>query len=113
MRIASVILVITGLCLAAAPPAADKPLVVDVWPGAAPDEPGGTGAEKVVPSPKLERKLVEITESTRMITNVTRPTLTVYRPAKGTDTGTAAIICPGAATGTSIGTSRVRRWPGG
>ena len=95
MRIPSVILVISGVCLAAAPPAVDEPLVVNVWPGKAPDETDGIGAEKVVPSPKLARKMVEITESTRMITNVTRPTLTVYRPAKDKDTGTAAIVCPG------------------
>jgi acetyl esterase/lipase len=30
-----------------------------------------------------------------MVTNVTRPTLTLYRPAKEKDTGTAMIICPG------------------
>jgi acetyl esterase/lipase len=86
---------VAALCLAAALPAADGPTVVDVWPGKAPDEPGGIGAEKVVPSPKLERKKVEVTESTRMITNVTHPTLTVYRAPKEKDTGTAAIVCPG------------------
>jgi len=46
-------------------------------------------------SPKLDRKQVEVTESTRLITNVTKPTLTVYRPAKDKDTGTAILICPG------------------
>jgi acetyl esterase/lipase len=46
-------------------------------------------------SPKLDRKQVEVTESTRMITNVTKPTISVYRPAKDKDTGTAIIICPG------------------
>src|SRR5262245_35927440 len=76
-------------------PAADKPLVLDLWPGKAPDELGEIGPEKVVASPKLTRKEVEVTESTRMITNVTRPTITVYRPAKEKDTGAAMIICPG------------------
>src|SRR4029453_4528843 len=33
--------------------------------------------------------------STRMITNVTKPTLTIYRPAKDKDNGTAGGICPG------------------
>ena len=32
---------------------------------------------------------------TRLITNVTRPTLTVYRPAADKNTGTAMVICPG------------------
>jgi acetyl esterase/lipase len=75
--------------------AADKPLVVELWPGKPPDETGTIGAEKVVMSPKLDRKQVEVTESTRMVTNVTKPTLTIYRPAKDKDTGTAALICPG------------------
>jgi acetyl esterase/lipase len=46
-------------------------------------------------SPKLDRKQVEVTEPTRMVTNVTRPTITVYRPAADKNTGTAMIICPG------------------
>ena len=75
--------------------AADVPKVVELWPGNPPDEPGTIGAEKTVMSPKLDRKIVEVTESTRMLTNVTKPTLTVYRPAKEKDTGTAMIICPG------------------
>jgi acetyl esterase/lipase len=73
----------------------DKPLVVDLWPGKPPDEAADIGPEKVVMSPKLDRKQVEVTESTRMITNVTKPTLTIYRPAKEKDTGTAILICPG------------------
>ena len=32
---------------------------------------------------------------TKLITNVTRPTLTVYRPAADKNTGTAMLICPG------------------
>jgi acetyl esterase/lipase len=75
--------------------AADAPQVVAIWPGTPPDEPGTIGAEKTVMSPKLDRKRVEVTESTRMLTNVTKPTLTIYRPAKEKDTGTAMIICPG------------------
>jgi acetyl esterase/lipase len=86
---------LAGCCLAATASAADKPEVLDLWPGKAPDETGTIGAEYVRMSPKLDRKQVEVTESTRMITNVTRPTLSVYRPAKEKDTGTAVIICPG------------------
>jgi acetyl esterase/lipase len=32
---------------------------------------------------------------TRLITNVTRPTLTIYQPPKDRNTGTAMLICPG------------------
>jgi acetyl esterase/lipase len=73
----------------------NKPLVVDLWPGKPPDEAGDIGPEKVLLSPKLDAKQVEVTEPTRMVTNVTHPTITVYRPAKDKDVGTAMIICPG------------------
>jgi acetyl esterase/lipase len=84
-------------CLGAAWPAlgAERPMVVALWPGKAPDEVGKIGAETVRMSPKLSRKEVEVTESTRLVTNVTKPTITIYRPAKDKDTGTAMLICPG------------------
>jgi acetyl esterase/lipase len=69
--------------------------VVELWPGKVPDEVTNLGAEKVVMSPALDRKQVEITESTRMLTNVSRPTLTICPPAKENATGTAILICPG------------------
>lgn len=76
--------------------AEDKPIVVELWSGKVPDEePGAIGAEKVVMSPALDRKQVEVTVSTRMLTNVTRPSITVYRPDKDKDVGTAMLICPG------------------
>src|SRR5205807_7942197 len=46
-------------------------------------------------SPRLDRKQVEVTEPTRMVTNVSKPTMTIYRPATEKDTGTAMVICPG------------------
>jgi acetyl esterase/lipase len=73
----------------------DQPEVVNVWPATPPDEPGTIGKEYTRPSPKLDKKKVEVTESTLLVTNVTKPTLTIYRPAKDKDTGTAVIICPG------------------
>lgn len=74
---------------------ADELLVVDVWPGPAPGEVGSISEEEVRKTPPLIRQLVEVTESTRMITNVSKPTLTIYRPSPETDTGTAMVICPG------------------
>lgn len=74
---------------------AAEPQVVELWSGTAPDEDGKIGGEYVRMSPKLERKQTEVTESTRMITNVTRPSLSIYRPAKEKDTGTAMLIFPG------------------
>ena len=75
--------------------AAADPLVVEIWPGKVPDESGNIGAERFRMSPALDRKQVEVTEPTRMITDVTKPTLTIYRPAKEKDTETAILICPG------------------
>jgi len=85
------------VCLGSVLPAIgdDKPLVVELWPGKAPDETGNIGAELVRQSPKLTRKEVEVTDSTKLITNVTKPTITIYRPSKDKDTGTAIVICPG------------------
>ena len=71
------------------------PLVVEIWPGTAPDESGNIGEERFLMSPKLDRKQVEVTEPTQMITDVTKPTLTIYQPAKDKNTGTAMLICPG------------------
>jgi acetyl esterase/lipase len=75
--------------------AAGDPLVVELWPGKVPDETGNIGAEKFVMSPALDHRRVEVAESTKMITNVTKPTLTIYRPGKDQDTATAMLICPG------------------
>lgn len=90
-RIASLALVFLVGPLAAG----ERPLVIDLWPGKAPEEPGGIGPEKIVMSPKLDKKQVEVTESTRMLSNVTKPSVVIYRPAKDRDTGAAALICPG------------------
>jgi acetyl esterase/lipase len=85
------------VCLAVAGPgtAAEKPLVVDVWPGKVPGDVGITGAEKFIEL-KVNGKPYEVAgKPTRWLTNVTRPTLTVFRPPQGKNTGLAMIICPG------------------
>jgi acetyl esterase/lipase len=63
---------------------ADKPEVLDVWPGKAPGETKPIGEEKIEDSKGVKR-----------IGNVSKPTLTLYRPAKDKDTGAAVIVCPG------------------
>jgi acetyl esterase/lipase len=69
--------------------AQEKPLVLDVWPGKAPGETGEIGAEKLLEAKPNDKKPVQ------RLTNVTKPTLTVYRPAKDKDTGVAVVIAPG------------------
>lgn len=73
----------------------DEPRVVELWPGAPPDEVGNIGPERHRMSPALDRSKVEVTQPTRLITGVRTPTLTIHRPAPERDTGTAVLICPG------------------
>jgi acetyl esterase/lipase len=68
--------------------AAEKPQVFDVWPGKPPGEKGEVGDEKVTESKPGEKPV-------KRVTNVTKPTLTVFRPAKDKDTGAAVVIAPG------------------
>jgi acetyl esterase/lipase len=84
-----------GLCLGLLELAANDPRVVELWPGKPPDETGNIASERVRMSPKLDRKQVEVTEPTRMITDVAVPTITILRPPKDRDIGTALLICPG------------------
>lgn len=72
-----------------------KPEVVRLWAGAAPDENDPVPPETTRPSPKSDPRQVEITATTTLVTNVSTPTLTVFRPAKGKDVGTAVLVCPG------------------
>lgn len=74
---------------------AEEPLVVTLWPRTPPEEPGTIGEEVVRQSPVLTRDKVEVTTSTKLITNVTKPTLTIFRPDPTRDTGTSMLICPG------------------
>jgi len=95
MRRTSRFFIIACSCLAGHATADDNPLVLELWPGKVPDATGDIGAEKFLMSPRLDQKQVEVTEPTRLVTNVTRPTISIYRPAKDKETGAALIICPG------------------
>lgn len=68
--------------------AGDDPQVLNVWPGAAPGENGQIGEEKF-----LEQKPGE--KQVKRLSNVTKPTISLYRPAKEKDIGAAVVICPG------------------
>lgn len=92
---ASRFFLVVVLCLLCADLYAADPQMVEIWPGKPPDEPGTIGEEYVRMSPKSERKQVEVFEPTRLVTNVTKPQLAIYRPTKEKDSGCAVLICPG------------------
>jgi acetyl esterase/lipase len=60
---------------------------IPLWPKEAPGEKGDIGPEMVQPQPK--------NDNIERLTNVTRPSLTVYRAPADRDTGAAVLICPG------------------
>ncbi len=68
---------------------AAEPEVLAVWPDQPPDEPAGIGEEHAMPANPKD------SAPTLRITNVTKPTLSVFRPAPEKQTGSAFIICPG------------------
>src|SRR5258708_4615714 len=72
------------------------PMVVEVWPGKPPGEIGNIGVETFwdkrpdgKPIPDVGGKPV------KWLTNVSKPTLTIYRPPKDKDIGASLLICPG------------------
>jgi acetyl esterase/lipase len=95
MRFGLMVSLVISICAALPTVGAEEPLVVEVWPGTTPEENGSIGEEMVRMSPELDRKQVEVTEQTKLVTNVAKPTLTIYRPPKEKDTATAVLICPG------------------
>ena len=79
------------LCLAfalSAPGARGAEQVLDVWPGNAPGESAPAGPEQVEHARPGQPKYVKVT-------NVSRPTLTVFRPDKARNAGAAVVVCPG------------------
>jgi acetyl esterase/lipase len=78
--------VLSASCWTATARAADKPETINLWPNGAPGEKGDIGEEKEEPA--KPDKIIRLT-------NVTKPTLTIYRPPAVKDTGAAVVICPG------------------
>jgi acetyl esterase/lipase len=74
---------------------APPPQVVDLWPGQPAGDVGIAGEERFREL-KAGGKPYEVAgRPTRWLTGVSKPTLTIYRPAKGKDTGISVLICPG------------------
>ncbi len=62
---------------------------ISIWPKEAPGEKGDVGTEHAMPAQNNDNIV--------RLTDVSRPTITVYRPAPEKDTGAAVVICPGGA----------------
>jgi len=62
---------------------------IDLWPGTAPGENGTIGDEQTKTKGEGDSKVVT------SVTNVTRPTVTIYRPDRDKNTGVAIVVCPG------------------
>lgn len=92
LPIAVAAILLTLFMQAAAEPADDIREVIQLWRGAAPGTEDWDGeevaSEVAVPAGKIQIK-----------TNVTIPTITVFRPETGTSNGTAMIVLPGGAFG--------------
>ena len=79
------------LCLTGHVSAEERPTdEIRLWPGVAPNEPGNIGAEVAT------RRSGE-QPSTLRITNVSRPTLTVFTAPADKANGAAVVVCPGGA----------------
>jgi acetyl esterase/lipase len=76
--------------------AAEKLLVVDIWPGkTASDDADKIGEERFFELMVNGKPYQVDGKPTKWLTNVTKPTLTIYQPAKVKNTGVAMLICPG------------------
>lgn len=63
--------------------------VLDVWPGKT------IGDFGTFPPERVRDPADAPTKDAKWITNVTKPTISVFRPTKKKDTGAAVVICPG------------------
>ncbi len=94
-RVRNLLLALALLAACCRPVFAGPPQVIDVWPGLAPGETANSAPEKTRMSPGGDPKRVVVTEPTLLITDVTRPTISIYRPPKDRDSGAAILIFPG------------------
>lgn len=74
---------------------AAEPVVVDLWPGKPPGDVGIAGTEKFFDLIEKGKPYQVAGKPTRWLTNVTKPTLTVYQAPKDKNTGVTMLICPG------------------
>ena len=79
------LLSLAAICIYAFPAIASEPAVVYLWPNGAPGSEGKTGGEVVKVQPAGDH----------VVSNVHKPSITVYLPSKETATGVGVVIAPG------------------
>jgi acetyl esterase/lipase len=88
------LLVLSSFLLTAFALSGDAPTPIDLWPGTAPGETKDLGEEKDTTKPTdnlvAGKRLIRLG-------NVSKPTLTIYKPSTRKDTGAAVLVCPGGA----------------
>jgi len=85
MRALSVLLFLTVPAFAVE----TKPIEIPLWPNAAPGEKGGLPEEGFQPAKAGE------TPPLKRLGNVSKPTITIYRPKAELDNGAAVLVAPG------------------
>jgi acetyl esterase/lipase len=86
------------LAVAIAAPAhgVEKTTMIELWPGVVPgDSPQPRGYYGPLGKEMIRAPENSPTRDAQWLTNVTRPSITVFRAPKRKNTGTAMIICPG------------------
>jgi len=84
-------LTFAALVGAAPPPLQNSAEVIRLWPGAAPGSESWTGPEEEADAE------IPAVGKIHVVTNVTVPTVTVFRPPAGRANGTAMLVLPGGA----------------
>jgi hypothetical protein len=72
--------------------ASEPPTAIELWPMGAPGEKGAIGEERDTTKPT--EQLIAGKPVIRL-GNVSKPTITVYRPAAAMNSRTAVMVCPG------------------
>jgi acetyl esterase/lipase len=89
--LAAALLALGATAAAAAPPPPRPPEILRLWPGAAPGTESWTGPEEETDAD------IPVVGRVHVVTNVTIPTVTIYRPPAGRANGTAMLVVPGGA----------------
>jgi acetyl esterase/lipase len=91
MRLIAIIMLFS-LLSSANVPAAEPPKVIELWPGTVPGEKGDIGEEQDTTKPTDN---AVAGKPVIRLGNVSKPTITIYRPPAARDTGAAVMVCPG------------------